>query len=90
MGRHNPPNISGTLPSFYNSGGTVNITVPFSMNKTVSFNEVWGFSLRIKTTNTDTVIGIVEVGNMIEASATSYAATFKNLDKKIVDKLIVG
>ena len=90
MAKLNPPSISGTLPSFYNSNGTVDITVPFSMNKTVSFNEVWGFSLRIKTTNTDTVIGIVEVSNMIEASATSYAATFKNLDHKIINKLIAG
>lgn len=90
MAKLNPPSISGTLPSFYSSGGAVTITVPFSMNKTVSFNEVWGFSLRIKTSNTDTVLGIVEAGNMIEAKATSFAATFSDLDAKIVNKLIIG
>lgn len=90
MAKLNPPSISGTLPSFYNSGGTVEITVPFSMNKTVSFNEVWGFSLRIKTANTDTVIGVVEQGNMIDATATSFSAVFLNIDTTIINKLIVG
>lgn len=90
MAKLNPPSISGTLPSFYSSAGTVDITVPFAMNKTVSLNEVWGFSLRIKTANTDTVIGIVEASNMIDATATSHSATFKNLNNDIVKKLIIG
>jgi hypothetical protein len=36
-----PPNIEGTIPAFYGKG-TATLTVPFSMNRTVSKSEVWG------------------------------------------------
>lgn len=56
-----PPTIAGTLPSFYEiDDGTTTLVVPFSMNKTVSANEIKDFSLRIKTTNTDILYGVVE------------------------------
>jgi hypothetical protein len=38
MDKFYPPNIEGTIPAFY---GTV-LTVPFSMNKTVSKSNVYG------------------------------------------------
>ena len=47
-----PPYIEGTIPAF---SGTV-ITVPFSMNKAVSKNQVAGFSLKIKTVQSNTFI----------------------------------
>jgi hypothetical protein len=37
-----PPNIEGTIPAFYGSGGTAQLIVPFSMNRTVSKSEVKG------------------------------------------------
>lgn len=57
-----PPVIAGTLPSFYEEVdiGTTTLVVPFSMNKTVSINQIKDFSLRIKTTNTDILYGVIE------------------------------
>lgn len=44
-----PPHLEGTLPSFYKTQGKGFIlTIPFSMNKAVSFSEVYGYSLIIK------------------------------------------
>lgn len=48
-----PPVIEGTIPAFY---GTV-LTVPFAMNKAVALNEVGGFSIKIKTVQSNTYIG---------------------------------
>lgn len=89
MAKLNPPSISGTLPSFYSNRGAVKITVPFSMNKTVSPNEVGGFSLRIKSANTDTILGIQEVNNVISWSDATLAVSFV-LNNKVAEKLIVG
>lgn len=58
MARLYPPNIAGTLPSFYTDlTGATKIVVPFSMNPSVSAGAVSGFTLRIKTTTTDTLVG---------------------------------
>jgi hypothetical protein len=53
-----PPNIAGTLPSFYkdSSTGTAKLVVPFTMNTAVVPNAVKGFYLRLKTTTTDTLL----------------------------------
>ena len=61
MAKLYPPTIAGTLPSFYETdyGATI-LVVPFSMNKTVSMNQVRDMSLRIKTTNTDILYGVIE------------------------------
>lgn len=53
-----PPIVEGTIPAFYSSDGTVvNITVPFIMNRAVSFIEVKGIELKIKTLQSSTVLG---------------------------------
>lgn len=45
-----PPYIEGTLPAFYkDSSGIIKLTIPFSMNRAVSSNEVAGFILKLKT-----------------------------------------
>ena len=49
-----PPNIAGTIPAF--SGDT--LAVPFTMNKTVSQNNVQSFSLKIKTVQSNTLIKV--------------------------------
>ncbi len=83
-----PPNIAGTLPSFYPSemGTTTKLVVPFSMNVSVSAAMISGFSLRLKTTSTDVVLA--------ELPSTSYDLS-KNqitftLDETIVNKLVIG
>lgn len=63
MTRLYPPSIAGTLPSFYKNkdeNGTTYLVVPFSANKTVNQNKIIGYSLRIKTANTDIIYGILE------------------------------
>ena len=51
-----PPNIQSTLPSFYEEKGTVKLTVPFSMNKSVSASQVSAVTLKLKTALTDEVL----------------------------------
>ena len=83
-----PPNIAGTLPSFYSPeiGTTTELVVPFSMNISVSASMISGFSLRLKTTATDVVLA--------ELPSASYDLS-KNqitfiLDQTITNKLVVG
>lgn len=49
-----PPNIAGTIPAF---SGDI-LVVPFTMNKTVSQNNVQSFSLKIKTVQSNTLIKV--------------------------------
>ena len=43
------PIIEGTVPAFYaQENGTVTLTVPFSMNRAVSKNHIYGFEAKIK------------------------------------------
>lgn len=54
-----PPVIGGALPAFYKeteNAGTVTITVPFSMNRAVSANQISGFAIKIKTVQSNTYI----------------------------------
>ena len=62
-----PPNIAGTLPSFYSPeiGTTTELVVPFSMNISVSASMISGFSLRLKTTATDVVLAELPSVNLI-------------------------
>ena len=85
-----PPNIAGTLPSFYiPDEGTTKIVVPFSMNKTVSRKAIKGFSLRIKTANTDILYGVLT--NYTWASEEiSYPEVEFDVPQRILDKLIIG
>ena len=85
LSRLYPPTIAGTLPSFYldEFRGTVFI-VPFSMNKTVRASDIKGMSLRIKTTNTDIVLGVIQTARWDINSATF------NIPANIAQKLLVG
>lgn len=85
LSRLYPPTIAGTLPSFYldEFRGTV-FTVPFSMNKTVRASDIKGMSLRIKTTNTDIVLGVIQTARWDINSATF------NIPANIAQKLLVG
>jgi hypothetical protein len=45
-----PPVVENTLPACYrDEKGMVTITIPFSMNRSVSAAQVGGFQLKIKT-----------------------------------------
>ena len=53
MAKLYPPSIEGTLPAFTNTGV---MAIPFSMNKTVSWNEIGQFAIKIKTIYDNKVI----------------------------------
>lgn len=82
-----PPNIAGTLPSFYtDSNGTTNLVVPFSMNASVSVAEVAGFTLRIKTATTDTLVAIEQK----EVWDSEHMTVTFPLSNNTVNKLVEG
>lgn len=66
-----PPIIEGTIPAFY---GTT-LVVPFSMNRAVSKIDIKGFSLKIKTIQTNTFVANIE-----SISYTTSEAKF-NIEK---------
>lgn len=67
MAKLYPPYLDGTVPSFYSvmdvSGvnSTTHITIPFSLNKTVGYADISGFALKIKTIQTNTLLGTYEL-----------------------------
>lgn len=68
-----PPNIGSSIPAFYNNGGTVQITVPFSMNRAVDPNSVFGFHLKIKTVQSNsyiTTLSITSTADVLNALNT--------------------
>ena len=75
MAKLYPPNIGGTIPAFCRDGGTVKLTVPFSMNRAVGTAEIAGFVLKMKTVN-GTYIGTKTVKSG-ETSGASYDITEK-------------
>jgi hypothetical protein len=85
MAKLYPPNIEGTIPAF--TGTT--LVVPFSMNKTVSVSAIKGFSLRIKTTNTDILYGIIESNDWNSLEIASPKISFEVPDK-ILNRLAIG
>lgn len=72
-----PPYIEGTIPSFYGNS----LTVPFSMNKSVSASDVQGFSLKLKTiqstkylfTTTDVIEQDLNSEYYVKFDISSYA-----------------
>ena len=51
-----PPIVGDTIPAFYSKDGIVKITIPFSMNKAVSNQQVSGFVLKVKTVQSSTYL----------------------------------
>nr|DAF58752.1 MAG TPA: hypothetical protein [Siphoviridae sp. ctxMM9] len=91
MAKLYPPNISGTLPSFYkNSAGAVEITVPFSMNRTVSRSSVGGIVLRLKTAYTDIVLTEGLEGTSPNWQETALSSTFTINSSVVLNRLHVG
>ena len=77
-----PPNIEGTIPAFY---GT-ELTVPFSMNKSVSQDSVYGMQIKIKSVQSGAYLLTSDTTNI--TYGPYYKATF-NLSEEN-SKLRVG
>ena len=58
MAKLYPPQIEGTIPAFCQSSSAneTYITVPFAMNKAVSWNDFTYFTLKIKSIQTNNQI----------------------------------
>lgn len=54
-----PPQLQGSLPACYGSA----LIIPFEMNKVVSWTEVKGFSVKVKSVQNNNVIFITTVNN---------------------------
>jgi len=77
MAKLYPPNINGTIPAFYYEEGTVQITVPFTMNRAVSPNEVAGFALKIKTTTgVEKAVAMLDFDSDTIITTSTASATF--------------
>jgi hypothetical protein len=59
------------------------------MNKTVGPHQINGFSLRIKTTNTDILYGIIESNDWNKAEIVNPQVSFIVPDR-ILNKLVIG
>lgn len=81
MAKLYPPLIEGTIPAFYGDS----ITIPFSMNKTVSIdNDVAGFSLKFKTVQNN-----IQLETLTSSTYNSSQAIF-SLSSDLIEKLKVG
>ena len=91
MARLYPPSIAGVLPSFYKNtthNGTTKLVVPFSMNKVVSKGSIYGYSLRIKTTNSDILYGTLESTKWSEDTAAPWVEF--ELPQNLLNRLVIG
>lgn len=78
-----PPNLENTIPAFYGTS----IEVPFSMNSTVSRDQIEGFMLQIKslTSNSALINNIISSNFNIEKQSIKFT-----LPQEQVNKLNVG
>lgn len=56
-----PPTIENSIPAFYEDEGKVVLAIPFSMNKAVSYGDIGGFKIKIKTAYSNNFIDNKEV-----------------------------
>lgn len=91
MARLYPPSIAGILPSFYKNtanNGTTKLVVPFSMNKVVSKGSIYGYSLRIKTTNSDILYGTLESTKWSEDLSDPWVEF--EIPANLLNRLVIG
>lgn len=87
LNRLPPPNVAGTIPSFYSTDLGTSLEVPFSMNTMVNKTAVGGFQLRLKTTSTDIVLINMESDNY--TLNTEQMSVIFNLES-IRSALVIG
>lgn len=83
-----PPNIAGTIPSFYTTNTGTSLEVPFSMNITVSNTAVSGMRLRLKTSSTNIVLA--NLFSQKYGDDSTNRSVIYELTDDVVSKLIVG
>lgn len=58
-----PPYIEGSIPAFYGE----RLTLPYEMNKTVGYEDIVGFKLKIMSVSTNTIIGYINSSKVDQA-----------------------
>lgn len=84
-----PPTISSSIPAFYEENGTVYITVPFSMNRAVSVNNISGFSLKVKTAQSNTYITTLSSMGSVEDIISNGQVIF-SANEAFANRLKIG
>jgi hypothetical protein len=75
-----PPNIAGTLPSFY---GTAELAVPFSMNVLVAKDQVSSFKLKIRTASADILLAELP-SDSIDFPAGKVTFNISNIHERLI------
>lgn len=92
MAKLYPPQIEGIIPAFYGDS----ITVPFIMNKTVSWNEVDCFVLKIKNIHNNSTIctlqstHIDENGKVVQDFSKNTLQTYFRIEADDLNKFNIG
>lgn len=95
MAKLYPPTINENIPAFYKENGTVKITVPFSMNRAVLKNDIFGFILKIKTVQGNIQLGTKSIKDGLEQIIKDKKVIFSleennSDDETLIEKLRVG
>lgn len=102
MAKLYPPILEGVLPAFYSDtitdteGEVIRITIPFSMNRAVSSNQVGGFALKIKTVQSSSYLYTAQIYNplyyQLNDATWVEIVLHTNIEEenKIIQKLKVG
>lgn len=85
-----PPTIASSIPAFYDEEGTAQIVVPFSMNRAVSIDNVGGFSLKIKTAQSNNYIETLSVTGGEDVVKNILAAGIVTFTWPKVVKVVIG
>ena len=87
MAKLYPPVLENTVPACYKEKGMVKITIPFSMNRSVSTAQVGGFELKIKTVQSGSYLYSVKTSNASQYTITdsncSVTFYFEDSDNKL-------
>lgn len=78
-----PPIIEGIIPAFYSEGGTVKITVPFSLNRAVSKTQITAISLKMKTVQSSSYLYTITSNDMDINNDPSVSFEIIDDDKKL-------
>ena len=85
-GKLSPPVLTNTIPAFYSDGQGIVITIPYSMNRTLSLNQIKNFAVKIKTLQSSNVL--YQVSDIINFNDKSVTVTIEGEEN--VKKFRVG
>jgi hypothetical protein len=84
------PLLEGTIPPFYkNSSGGIDFSIPFTMNRAVSWNNISGFKVKIKSIISGREITTIDVNkSSFENNILHFSS--ENIKDFNIDAFYVG